>query len=390
MKRLKGFASGEQSALPTAVTAATAGATPSVTISGETRVVGVIGDPVEHSLSPIVQNAALRAAGLNWVYLPFHVRPDSLPSAIGALRALNLVGFNVTIPHKERVLRLIDEVDPYAAWLGAVNTIGWADGGRLKGWNTDGAGFLASLAEAVDFQPQGTRVVILGAGGAARAIAGQLCLSGVSSLTIVNRTYSRAEKLVEWLQSAAAVAPAVAPVVAPAAAPVLAPAFGPAMGGQDTADGPGIHPQPQAQPEAQSQPQVQSHPQSRLQACTRPKPELAALAWDDAVALARAIEQADLLVQATAYGMHPQEEAKPPVPASLLHPGLVVCDIVYRPLETALLREAKVRGARPVNGLGMLVHQGAASFTIWTGLPAPVAVMRQALADALSPAQRTQ
>jgi shikimate dehydrogenase len=345
-----------------------------VTISGETRVVGVIGDPVEHSLSPIVQNAALRAAGLNWVYLPFHVRPDSLPSAIGALRALNLVGFNVTIPHKERVLRLIDEVDPYAAWLGAVNTIGRADGGRLKGWNTDGAGFLASLAEAVDFQPQGTRVVILGAGGAARAIAGQLCLSGVSSLTIVNRTYSRAEKLVEWLQSAAA----VAPVDAPAAGPVLVPAFGPAMGGQGTADGPGIHPQPQSQP------------QPRLQPCTRPKPELTALAWDDAVALARAIEQADLLVQATAYGMHPQEEAKPPVPASLLHPGLVVCDIVYRPLETALLREAKARGAHPVNGLGMLVHQGAASFTIWTGLPAPVAVMRQALADALSPAQRTQ
>lgn len=374
MKRLKGFASGEQSALPTAVAAATAGATPSVTISGETRVVGVIGDPVEHSLSPIVQNAALRAAGLNWVYLPFHVRPDSLPSAIGALRALNLVGFNVTIPHKERVLRLIDEVDPYAAWLGAVNTIGRADGGRLKGWNTDGAGFLASLAEAVDFQPQGTRVVILGAGGAARAIAGQLCLSGVSSLTIVNRTYSRAEKLVEWLQSAAA----VAPVDAPAAGPVLVPAFGPAMGGQGTADGPGIHPQPQSQP------------QPRLQPCTRPKPELTALAWDDAVALARAIEQADLLVQATAYGMHPQEEAKPPVPASLLHPGLVVCDIVYRPLETALLREAKARGAHPVNGLGMLVHQGAASFTIWTGLPAPVAVMRQALADALSPAQRTQ
>lgn len=380
MKRLKGFASGEQSALPTAVAAATAGATPSVTISGETRVVGVIGDPVEHSLSPIVQNAALRGAGLNWVYLPFHVRPDSLPSAIGALRALNLVGFNVTIPHKERVLRLIDEVDPYAAWLGAVNTIGRADGGRLKGWNTDGAGFLASLAEAVDFQPQGTRVVILGAGGAARAIAGQLCLSGVSSLTIVNRTYSRAEKLVEWLQSAAA----VAPVDDPAAGPVLAPAFGPAMGGQGTADGPGIHPQPQSQPHAQSQ------PQPRLQTCPRPKPELTALAWDDAVALARAIEQADLLVQATAYGMHPQEEAKPPVPASLLHPGLVVCDIVYRPLETALLREAKARGAHPVNGLGMLVHQGAASFTIWTGLPAPVAVMRQALADALSPAQRTQ
>ncbi|MBE3577848.1 MAG: shikimate dehydrogenase [Limnochordales bacterium] len=310
------------------------GGTPAVVVTGKTRVLGVIGDPVEHTLSPVMQNAALQAVGLDWVYLPFHVRAESLPSAIGALRALNLVGFNVTIPHKEKILRLVDEVDPFAAWLGAVNTISRVDGDRLKGWNTDGAGFLAALAEEVGFRPQGARVVILGAGGAARAIAGQLYLSGVASLTIVNRTYSRAEKLVEWLQDA----PAVAPVRAEGS----------------------------------------------------PKVQLSALAWDDAAALARAIAEADLLVQATAYGMYPRVEPEPPVPARLLHPGLVVCDIVYRPLETALLREARARGARPVTGLGMLVHQGAASFSIWTGLPAPVSIMRRAVQEALSTLQEPE
>lgn len=324
--------------------ASAASVTPAGVITGKTRVVGVIGDPVEHSLSPIMQNAALRAAGLDWVYLPFHVRAESLPSAIGALRALNLVGFNVTIPHKERVLRLVDEVDPFAAWLGAVNTISRVDGNRLKGWNTDGAGFLAALVEEVGFRPQGAKVVILGAGGAARAIAGQLYLNGVTSLTIVNRTYSRAVRLVEWLQQA----PEAPAVPSASTAPILTRAEG------------------------------------------GPKVELSTVAWDDAAALARAVAEADLLVQATAYGMYPREESEPPVPAPLLHPGLVVCDIVYRPLETALLREAKARGARPVTGLGMLVHQGAASFSIWTGLPAPVSIMRRALEEALSTLQKSE
>ncbi len=163
-------------------------------LKGSTRVLGIFGDPVAHSLSPAMQNEALRQAGIDAVYVPFHVPPTRLPEAVAALRALNLWGVNVTVPHKEAVLPLLDEVDPEARLIGAVNTIVNRNG-RLIGYNTDGLGFLRSLAEDLGFAPGGKKVLLIGAGGACRAGAVTLARAGVAALTIANRTPARAEGL---------------------------------------------------------------------------------------------------------------------------------------------------------------------------------------------------
>lgn len=163
-------------------------------ITGTTKIVGIFGDPVSHSLSPGMQNAALEAAGIDAVYVPFHVAGQELAQAVGAVRALELVGVNVTVPHKEGVMPLLDEIDPDAALIGAVNTI-VNRSGRLVGYNTDGIGFLASLRDDLDFDPAGRRVVLLGAGGAARAAIVALAGAGASSIAIVNRTADKAENL---------------------------------------------------------------------------------------------------------------------------------------------------------------------------------------------------
>jgi shikimate dehydrogenase len=162
-------------------------------INGSTRVYGIIGDPVAHSLSPLMQNRAFVDCGLNCCYVPFQVDTAGLPAAVNAVRALGLGGVNVTIPHKERVLEHLDELDRSAALIGAVNTIVNRDG-RLIGHNTDGAGFLASLLEG-GFEPGDKRVVLLGAGGAARAVAFVMTQSGIASLSIFDLIGSKAEKL---------------------------------------------------------------------------------------------------------------------------------------------------------------------------------------------------
>lgn len=162
-------------------------------INGSTKVYGLIGDPVEHSLSPLMQNKAFEACGLNCCYVPFRVDAVGLPAAIAAVRALNLGGVNVTIPYKERVVEYLDEVDRSAALIGAVNTIVNREG-RLAGHNTDGAGWLASLREG-GFEPGGQRVVLLGAGGAARAVSFVMVQAGISSLAIFDLVGSKAGKL---------------------------------------------------------------------------------------------------------------------------------------------------------------------------------------------------
>ncbi len=153
-------------------------------ISGKTRVCGVIGDPVEHTMSPVMHNAAFRELGLDYVYLPFRVRKEELDKAVEGMKALNMRGLNVTIPHKVAVMPLLDELDPLAKKIGAVNTI-VNDGGRLRGYNTDADGFLQALLER-EIEPKGKSVVILGAGGAARAISFILAERG-ARLAILNR-----------------------------------------------------------------------------------------------------------------------------------------------------------------------------------------------------------
>ncbi|MCM2265252.1 MAG: shikimate dehydrogenase [Desulfuromonadales bacterium] len=164
-------------------------------ITGSTRIVGIFGDPVVHSLSPLMQNAALQAAGIDAVYVPFHVTPAQLRDAIRAVRALGLTGVNLTIPHKEAACCLVDDLDPMAALIGAVNTIVHRDG-RLLGCNTDGLGLLRAIREDLGLDVRGKRILVLGAGGAARAALVSLSGAGAAWVGVANRTPARAEKLV--------------------------------------------------------------------------------------------------------------------------------------------------------------------------------------------------
>lgn len=279
-------------------------------LDGETLVVGVIGWPVRHSLSPPMQNAAFAELGLNWVYVPFEVAPDRVQQAVDAVRALGMVGINVTVPHKEAVARLVDELDPAAATLGSVNTVVNRDG-HLVGYSTDGAGFVRSVEEAGE-DLAGKRVALIGAGGSARAVAQAVAAEQPEALCIINRTFSRALELA-----------------------------GQVRGGGLT---------------------------------------IGALPLESAQ---HAVQDAQVVIDTTPVGMHPHAQDAPVVPPEWLHEGQCVCDLVYRPRDTVLLRAARERGARTVSGAGMLVHQGAIALELWTGKPAPLVVMRQALLEAL-------
>lgn len=281
-------------------------------ITGRTTLIGVIGWPVEHSLSPAIHNAAFAALGLDWAYVPLPVYPDHLGEAVRGLRALGFAGANVTVPHKEAVLTHLDEVSHAAQVIGAVNTIAVRHG-VLHGDNTDSAGFIASLRD-VGFDPAGTYCAVLGAGGAARAVVHALADAGALQVCVYNRSFSRARELC-----------------------------------QDMA---------------------------KFHSDVRFEPAL----LSDVSAIG---DDTDLLVNSTSLGMWPHTEASP-WPHDLPIPGhLTVCDLVYNPQETLLLSQAQAVGADIVSGLGMLIHQGAAAFELWTGHPAPVVIMREACLEAL-------
>ncbi len=279
-------------------------------VTGSTRLVGVLGDPVAHSRSPAMHNAAFHALGIDWCYVPLHVASAQVEAALRGLVALGFVGANVTIPHKEAAARLADELTPAAQAIGAVNTLTVLQGGRLRGDNTDAGGTLAALREA-GVEVAGRRAVLLGAGGSARAVAYALAASG-AHVVLANRTPERAAALAASLQP---------------------------------------------------------HVAGRLEATI----------LSDAGALQAALARADLVVNATSVGMHP-EDARSPLPEGVqLHPGLAVLDLVYAPRETRLLRQAAHAGCRTIEGLRVLVHQGALAFEMWTGRPAPLDVMSRAV-----------
>lgn len=287
-------------------------------ITGGTRVYGVIGNPVAHSLSPLMHNRAFVDCGLDCCYIPFKVAAGDLPTAVAAVRALGMGGINVTIPHKELVIGCLDEVDRTAALIGAVNTVVNRNS-RLIGYNTDGAGFLSMLQNDAGFDPGGRRVVLLGAGGAARAVAFVLAQSGIGSLAIFDLDGSRAARLAADLAE-------VAGCAIEAGEPV-------------------------------------GEPGSR--------------------SLTGAMAGADLLINATPVGMFPNHEAGPPVDVRRLTVNTLVCDLVYNPPVTRLLREAAARGCRVLPGTGMLAYQGALAFELWTGLRPPTETMRRVLEEAL-------
>jgi shikimate dehydrogenase len=281
--------------------------------SGKTIVCGIIGDPIEHSMSPVMHNAAFQALGLDYAYVPFKVKSLELRKAIEGIRGLNIRGVNVTVPHKIAVMQFLDRVEPLAEKIGAINTI-VNDAGILTGYNTDAAGFLQVLHER-SIELAGKRVLLLGAGGAAHSIGNVLAAEKVK-LIVLNRM----QKIATLKDFARRLAQ---------------------FYGADV----------------------------KVEELTNEN-------------LKKAITDVDIMVNATSLGMSPDND-QTPVPAELLHANLTVFDIIYNPLPTRLLREAKAAGARTIDGLEMLVQQGAVSFEKWTGIKAPIDIMRKSVESIL-------
>lgn len=271
-------------------------------ITAKTKVFAVIGDPVEHSLSPIMHNGWIADHGLDAVYVALRLRGDDPVAAMRALKSFGLAGANITVPHKEAAAAAADQSEAPVA-----NVLSWGEDGKVSAYNTDGAGFLDALTEAApDWRLRVKRVLIVGAGGAGLGVAAALS-PHVDTIHFANRTAERGDSA------------------------------------------------------------AQTIPNGRT------------LRWDD---LERGFGAADLIVQATTLGMHGQ--AAPDWPVSYCRPTAIVADIVYRPLETELLRAARARGLTTMDGLGMLIHQGARAFEIWFGVKPSAAKARERLAAALA------
>lgn len=277
-------------------------------VSGRTRVAAVIGDPVRHSLSPAIHNAAFAALGLDWVYLALPVPAGQARAAIRGMRALGIEGLNVTMPHKTAVAKVVDRLTPAAEALRAVNTVARI-GGELLGDSTDGTGFVNALRDDEGIDPVGMRFLVVGAGGAARAVVRAVGEAGAAEVVVAARRSRQAS------------------------------------------------------------------------ACAR----LAGTAGR--VGTVEEVGEVDVIVNATPIGMGEvvafPGTATTPVDPERLSPGQLVVDLVYEPLVTPLVAAARERGVASVNGVGMLVHQAALAFRLWTGEEAPLAAMSAGALTAL-------
>ena len=308
--------------------------------SGYTRVAGVIGDPVRHSLSPALHNAAFAELGLDWTYVAFEVPAGRGGDAVEAMRVLGVAGLSVTMPHKDAVAAACDELSPAAGLLGAVNCVR-REGDRLIGENTDGAGFLRSLRAQAGVDPSGLHAVVLGAGGAARAVIVALAAAG-ASVTVVNRSPGAAER----------------------AAALGVSTLGAASRGASAAGGASA---------------ASSAPSGTVAAAAGGTSAVAAAAATATVAVGgpEAVRDADIVVNATPLGMADGDPL--PVDPALLRDGQIVADLIYRPARTPLLDAAAHAGATTLNGVGMLLYQAAEQFRMWTGHDAPVDTMAAAV-----------
>jgi shikimate dehydrogenase len=273
----------------------------------------IIGNPVSHSLSPDMHNAAFRERKLPHHYSKIRLTTEELPSFFNKLRKGNFRGINVTVPHKEAVMAYLDETSPEARLIGAVNTIS-VENGKLKGFNTDGAGYLQSLKKETGFILKGKRIVLLGAGGAARAILAACLSEGVRELTLANRTLERAQKLALEFQK--------------------------------------------------------KFPRAQIKTSSLKTKNLEKI-----------FKRADLLINTTSAGL--KDEPFPYLPLHFLPRRALVSDILYQAEITPLLREAKKLKRKIHRGLGMLLHQGALAFEIWTQQKAPLSLMKKTLKEKL-------
>lgn len=283
-------------------------------ITGKTQLLGVIGYPIAHSLSPVMQNAAIAELGADFVYLPFPVAPDDLKQAVQGFAAIGLRGFNVTIPHKQAIMPLLTEISQVAQAIGAVNTVCRTEHGWY-GTNTDVEGFLAPLRQLQDWSQ--STAVILGNGGAARAVVAGCAQLGCRQIQVVGRNYEKLQTFVtDWQNS-------------------------------------------------------------------RLVPQLSVHLWE---ALPDLLPDAALVVNTTPIGMHPHEQASPLTPAEVqqFSAGTIAYDLIYTPRPTLFLQQAAQQGAMPIDGLEMLVQQGAAALKLWLQQSVPVDVMRQSLLDYLA------
>ena len=287
-------------------------------IHAGTSIAAVIGDPVKHSLSPVIHNVGFRSLGIDWVYVACEVKEGEAQSALDAMKTLGLRGLSVTMPHKTAIASLVDAVSAAAQALHSVNTVEVAADGSLIGHSTDGDGLVASLKEQ-GVSVNGQAILILGAGGAARSVIDALHRHACRQIFVANRSLDNA-------QMAVALAPSIA----------------------------------------------------------------TAVSTKDSTSLFEAAANSDIIINATSVGMtqSPGTVSKNvsvnPIPIDLIRPDHIVVDLVYHPIETELLRQARRRGALGIDGLGMLVHQAALQQQIWTGLVPNVSDMYQAALQALA------
>ena len=281
-------------------------------ITGKTNVVGVIGHPIEHSMSPPMHNNAFKKMDMDYVYVAFHVLPEDIEKLITSAKTMDIKGLNVTIPHKTTIIPYLDEIDETAEKIGAVNTIRFKDG-KAKGYNTDGTGAIKSIQEYTSLENKD--VLIIGAGGASKAIAFTLINENINSLTIANRSEDNANKLIDNIKK-----------------------------------------------------------QTNFT-------NIKFLPIADADSI---VETVDIIINTTPIGMYPKHEVPAPIKTEKINENHVVMDVIYNPLETTLLKEARINGAVTINGTSMLINQGIVAFEIFTGKTPSYESFEEALMEQLS------
>lgn len=271
------------------------------------ELVGAFGCPIDENPTGVMEEAAFAAKGLDYRYLTIKVNQSDLPQAMAAVRALNMRGINLTIPHKVECLKYLDEMSPAAEIIGAVNVV-VNNGGKLWGDNTDGKGLLDSL-ENEGIEVSGKNIMVLGAGGASRAICVEAALAGAKHITIANRDREKGETLTSLINS-------------------------------------------------------------------RTKTKADFVLWNHPIDIP---QNTDILVNATSIGLFPNVNEKPEINYSGITEKMTVTDVVFNDPNTLFLKEAKKQGAKAIDGLGMLVNQGAVNFYLWTGVEAPKELMIKTL-----------